>query len=161
MINRGRESLGVPVHRGRQYVSVATRAPRKRVVLPLRGRGRISGNVRIVLNPARQTVSVHMPYTVRFPAEPAGGPNVGLDAGVTEVLASSTGGKYGQGYGKLFERLSEKTTETGRGRRGAEVPARWLCKLDGRKRLCLPLGMSGVEVPAGRRSSLDGTRKYT
>lgn len=101
-------------HAGRQYVSIATLTPRKRLALPLRGRGRITGNVRIVLNPARQTVSVHMPYNVRVPAEPAAGPAVGLDAGVTEVLASSAGEKLGQGYGRLLDRLSEQTTETGR-----------------------------------------------
>ena len=48
-------------HNGRQYVSIASLLPRKRRILPLGGRGRISGNVRIVLNPARATVSVHLP----------------------------------------------------------------------------------------------------
>ena len=103
-------------HNGRQYVSVATLTPRKRCNLPLRGRGRISGNVRIVLNPIGQTVSVHMPYEVRVPAGAASGPAVGLDAGVTEVLATSAGEKLGQGYGTLLEHLSEETTERGRAR---------------------------------------------
>ena len=48
-------------HNGRQYVSIASLLPRKRPILPLGGRGRISGNVGIVLNPARATVSVHLP----------------------------------------------------------------------------------------------------
>ena len=107
---------GVFEHDGRHYVSVATLIPRKRIALPLRGRGRVSGHVRVVLDPTRQTVSVHVPYDVRIPAQASAGPMVGLDAGVTEVLASSIGSKHGQGYGKLLERLSEETTETGKAR---------------------------------------------
>ena len=50
----------------------------------------------------------------RAPA--ASGPALGLDAGVTEVLASSAGEKYGLDYGKLLERLSAETTDTGKAR---------------------------------------------
>ena len=103
-------------HNGRQYVSVATLTPRKRCSLPLRGRGRVSGNIRVVFDPARGTASVHVPYDVRIPAQPAAGPEIGIDAGVSEVLATSTGEKMGQGDGTLLERLSEETTETGRAR---------------------------------------------
>ena len=57
-----------------------------------------------------------MPYDVRIPAQVAGGPAVGLDAGVTEVLATSAGEKHGQGCGTPLEQLSEGTTETGKAR---------------------------------------------
>ena len=103
-------------HKGRQYVAVASLTPRERLILPLRGKGRVGGNVRIVLDSARRTASVHMPYDVRQPAQPAAGEPIGLDAGVTEVLASSSGTKYGPGYGKLLEQLSRVTNETGRAR---------------------------------------------
>ena len=95
-------------HNGRQYVSVATLTPRKRCSLPLRGQGRVSGNIRVVLDPARGTASVHVPYDVRIPAQPAAGPEIGIDAGVSEVLATSTGEKMGQGDGTLLERLSPR-----------------------------------------------------
>ncbi len=101
---------------GRQYVAVASLTPGKRLILPLQGKGRISGNVRVVLDFDRKTVAIHMPYEVRVPAVPADGPNIGLDAGVTEVLASSSNEKYGLGYGKLLETLSEETTDTGKAR---------------------------------------------
>ncbi len=103
-------------HNGRQYVSVATLTSRKRCNLPLRGRGRVSGNVRVVLHQERGTISVHVPYDVRVPAGAPPGPEIGLDAGVTEVLTTSTGEKLGPGYGTLLERLSEKTMETGKAR---------------------------------------------
>ena len=89
---------------GRQYVLVATLTPRKRCVLPLRGRGRVSGNIRIVLHPARGTASVHVPYDVRVPVEVRSGPAIGIDVVVTEVLATSAGEKLGTGYGTLLER---------------------------------------------------------
>ena len=84
-----RTLYGVFEHNDRQYVSIATLAPRKRLALPLRGRGRVAGNVRVVLDPARGTALVHVPYEVCIPAQVASGPMLGLDAGVTEVLASS------------------------------------------------------------------------
>ena len=101
---------------GRQYVAMASLTPGKRLILPLRGKGRVSGSVRVVLDFDRKAAAVHMPYDMRVPAQPAIGEPVGLDMGVTEVLASSTGAKYGEGYGKLLEQLSERTTETGKAR---------------------------------------------
>jgi len=103
-------------HNGRQYVSIATLGARKRCALPLRGRGRVSGNIRVVLHQDRGTAWVHVPYDVRVPAEPSAGPAMGIDTGVSEVLATSTGEKFGVGYGSLLERLSEETTETGKAR---------------------------------------------
>ncbi len=103
-------------HRGRLYVAIASLTPRRRLVLPLRGKGRISGDIRVVFDAGRATAFVHMAYDVRVPVQSASGAAVGLDAGVTEVLAASHGEKYGQGYGVLLDRLSRKTTETGRAR---------------------------------------------
>ena len=97
-------------------MSITTPASRKRLALPLRGRGRISDNIRVVLDPGRGTASVRVPYDVRTPAQVAGGPAVGLDAGATEVLATSAGEKHGQGYGTLLGQLPEETTETGKAR---------------------------------------------
>ena len=70
----------------------------------------------MVLHPARGTASVHVPYDVREPVEVRSGPAVGIDAGVTEVLATSTAETFGTGYGTLLERLSEETTDTGKAR---------------------------------------------
>jgi hypothetical protein len=95
--------------KGRQSVSLGTGTPRGRCSSPLRGRGR----VRVVRHPARGTVSAHVPYAVRVPAEAPRGPAGGLDAGVSEVLAAATGEQLGQGGGSLLQRLSEETRETG------------------------------------------------
>lgn len=54
-------------HEGRQYVAVASAVPGQRLIRPLRGQGRISGNVRVVLNFDRRTASVDVPYAVRVP----------------------------------------------------------------------------------------------
>jgi putative transposase len=103
-------------HHGRLYVAVSSMESRKRLIIPLRGRGRITGNVRLVWNQKRSSVLVHMSYAVKTPTAPPAGPNLGFDAGVTEVLASSSGEKYGEGYGTLLDRLSEETTVTGKAR---------------------------------------------
>jgi len=102
--------------RGRSYVAVSSLTKGKRLVIPLRGRGAIHGNIRIVWERSRGTAVVHMPYDVRQPKKPPVGPAIALDAGVTEVLATNTGDKLGEGYGKLLERLSEETTSTGKAR---------------------------------------------
>ena len=39
----------------------------QRLIRPLRGQRRISGNVRVVLNFDRRTASVSVPYAVRVP----------------------------------------------------------------------------------------------
>ena len=46
---------------------------------------------------------------MRVPAQPASGPAVGLDAGVTEVRTTSAGEKPGLGYGGLLDRLWEES----------------------------------------------------
>ncbi len=103
-------------HRGKLYVAIASMEKGARLALPLRGRGRIDGDLRVVFDPGRHTAFVHVAYDVRTAAGPAKGPAIGLDAGVTEVLASSSGVKYGAGYGALLDRLSAQTTQTGRAR---------------------------------------------
>ena len=103
-------------HQGHLYLSLASLRAGERLVLPLRGRGRISGDIRVVFDAGRRAAFVHMAYKVPVAAQPATGAAVGLDAGVTEVLAASSGEKYGQGYGGLLDRLTRRTTETGRAR---------------------------------------------
>lgn len=97
----------------RQYIKVAGLVRGCRIVLPLRGRGRIDGNVRVVVRRDRRTVEVHMPYEVKA-GKPKGNAVLGLDAGVTEVLASSDGQKYGTGFGRVLDRLSEATNRVGK-----------------------------------------------
>lgn len=103
-------------HRGRSYVAVSSLTKGKRLVIPLRGRGAIHGNIRVVWNHRRGTAAVHMPYDVRLPHKPPAGAALALDAGITEVLATNTGEKLGRGYGKLLERLTEETTRSGKAR---------------------------------------------
>jgi len=103
-------------HNGQQYVSVVTLTARKRCRLPLRGRGGVPGNGRVVLRPDCGSVLVHVPSAVRVAGEAPSGAATRLDAGVRAVLATSTGEKLGVGYGTLRERLSEERTETGKAR---------------------------------------------
>ena len=96
--------------RGQQYIAITSMTPGKRVVLPLRGSGRITGNVRVVLHPRSRSVSIHTTDDVKVPEPHSSAGCIGLDAGVTEVIASSTGYKYGRGYGKLLDRKGPQQT---------------------------------------------------
>jgi len=103
-------------HQGRLYVAISSMTKGKRLVIPLRGRGTIHGNIRIVWEQSRGTAVVHMPYDVKPPRTQPIGQNIGLDAGVTEVLAANTGDKFGIGHGRLLDWLSEETTAKGKAR---------------------------------------------
>ena len=102
--------------RGQQYIAITSTTPGKRVVLPLCGSGRITGNVRVVLHPRSRSVSIHTTDDVKVPEPRSSAGCIGLDAGVTEVIASSTGYKYGRGYGKLLDRITDETMRTGKAR---------------------------------------------
>lgn len=99
----------------RTYALVSSPEHRKRIALPLSGKGRIDGNVRLVLHPERGTVAIHMQYDVRA-QKATSGEVVGLDAGVTEVLATSGGEKLGPGFGQVLDRLTKETTSQGAAR---------------------------------------------
>jgi len=111
-------------HRGRSYVAISALTKGKRLILPLRGQGAIHGNIRVVWDRVRGVAAIPMPYDVRLPVSPASGSAIGLDAGVTEVLATSTGQKLGQGYGKILDRLTQETTQTGKARNKLHQPAK-------------------------------------
>ncbi len=79
-----------------------------------------TGNVRVMITPIQHTVAVHIPVPVQvkittLPEHPE--PLVvGLDADVTKVFADSRGHFYGEGFGRVLDRLSAQTTAQGKER---------------------------------------------
>ncbi len=113
----------------RQYISVVGTGPNKRIMLPLAGVSRVSGNIRIVLDKDADRAVMHVPYAIE-PLEEASGPQVAIDWGVTEVLTDSAGIKHGQGLGKLLSDFTEKNNATGKARGKLHARVRTLRKAD-------------------------------
>ena len=107
-------------HKGKPYLSIVSLVPGHRIAIPLKGFPvpAVTGNVRVVIDPVKQMVSVHIPVPVQVKtlSERRDPLVVGLDAGVTEVFADSRGKFYGEGFGLVLDRLSAQTTAQGKER---------------------------------------------
>jgi len=118
------------LHEGHPYLAIASMIPKKRIVIPLQGFPvpTVAGNIRVVVDPLKRTVAVHVPVSVRVrvlanPTEPR---VVGLDAGVTEVFVDSQGNFYGEGFGKILDRFTEETAQQGAARNRFHARAKTL-----------------------------------
>lgn len=104
-------------HPGKPYLSIASLVPGQRIVIPLKGLPvpAVTGNVRVVIDPLKHTVAIHVPVPVRVKPLPERREPVviGLDSGVTEVFADSRGNFYGERFGLVLDRLSAQTTTQG------------------------------------------------
>ncbi|PSR30278.1 MAG: hypothetical protein C7B46_18160, partial [Sulfobacillus benefaciens] len=69
----------------------------------------------MVIDPPKHMVAIHLSIPVRVKTLPKRREPVviGLDAGVTEVFADSRGHFYGEGFGRVLDRLSAQTTTQG------------------------------------------------
>ena len=101
-------------HKGRQYIKIASLKKRERVILPLLGSGRISGNIRLVH--ADDHWEIHTTFDVKVAETPAQERVVGLDAGITEVFTGSDGVRYGTDFGSIIQAADDDLTEKGRRR---------------------------------------------
>ena len=114
------------------YLAIASMTPKRRIVIPLKGFPikAVTGTVRMVIDPLKRTVAVHIPVPLRMRilASPRAPLVVGLDAGVTEVFADSQGNFYGEGFGKVLDRLTEETTQQGATRNRFHVRAKTLAE---------------------------------
>lgn len=104
-------------HKGQPYLAIVSLIPGKRIVIPLKGfpAPAVTGNVRVVLDPVKHTVAVHIPVSVQVKTLPERPEPlvIGLDAGVTEVFADTQGQFYGEEFGLVLNRLSAQTTAQG------------------------------------------------
>lgn len=100
---------------GRQFLEVMTLVPRQRLVIPLTGRGKIEGNLRIVLDFEKQRVEVHRAIDLKT-GQPAEGAPLAVDFGVTEVMTDSEGDTWGEGFGQILSQDSEALHRSGRSR---------------------------------------------
>jgi putative transposase len=99
-----------------QYIEIMTLEKGKRLTIPLNGEGKISGQIRIILNRNNQTVEVHFAETVKakWIAEPD--KKEAIDIGITEVFTDSEGNTYGNGFGEILSRYSNDLNSKGKAR---------------------------------------------
>jgi len=100
----------------RQYVSVVGPRPRQRIVVPLAGVSRVSGNIRVVLDEDETRAFVHGAYEMTPLPGQASGPRTSIDWGITEVCTDDAGIKHGTGYGRVLERATEQRAKTAKAR---------------------------------------------
>ncbi|MHB1885089.1 MAG: zinc ribbon domain-containing protein [Acidimicrobiales bacterium] len=99
----------------RQYVNVVSSKKGRRIVLPLSGLSRVSGNIRVVLDEDSDRAFVHVAYNLAPLGEATGAP-VAIDWGVSEVCTDDHGVKHGTGYGPALLSSTEATRITGQAR---------------------------------------------
>ena len=108
------ETYRIFTHKGRQYIAVMTFIPGHRLCIPLTGRGKISGQIRIVLDFDKRRVEVH--HSVLSKSKPACGEKKGIDLGITEVFTDSDGERWGTNFGQVLGRYSDKQKNKGKRR---------------------------------------------
>jgi len=99
----------------RQYVSIIGAQPHKRIIIPLAGISRVSGNIRVVLDEDGDRAAIHVTYDLPSLGKATGDP-VSIDWGVTEVCTDNAGRKHGQGYGPALMSMTERRNKTGKSR---------------------------------------------
>jgi transposase len=104
-----------------QFLSIMGLIPQKRIIIPLTGVTTIKGNIKIVLDFARQRAEVHIGFELRAPKVDDTKPVIALDAGSTEVFVDNLGYSYGLEFGETLKKVSDQMNVTGKGRNKAYV----------------------------------------
>ncbi len=102
--------------RQRQYVAVMGLEKGKRIVIPLTGISKVSGNIRLVLDETSQRAFVHVAHEMHPLPRTARGPEKAIDWGITEVCTDDTGAKHGTDYGRVLSKATEQRNKTGKAR---------------------------------------------
>jgi hypothetical protein len=87
----------------------------RRVFIPLKGAGEISGNIRIVIAPESRQVEIHVSFELGVPINTSKNVVAG-DVGLTEVLVDDEGNHYGKELGDTLKRASGRLNEKGKKR---------------------------------------------
>ena len=100
------------LNNGVQYISVMSMD--KRIVIPLKGNARVSGNIRIVLNREDKTIEVHVSQDVK--QKQANEDDQGIDWGITELLTDSDGDRYYASFGEDIKAYADTVNQKGKNR---------------------------------------------
>jgi putative transposase len=87
----------------------------RRIALPLKGEGEISGNIRIVLFPETRQVEIHVSLEIDVPIN-LSDEVVAADVGLTEVFVDDEGHHYGKELGDTLRNASRWLNQKGKKR---------------------------------------------
>ena len=92
-------------HKGRQYVTLMSLTPGKRILIPLSGKTAISGTITAVLS--EEDICIHIPQELKQKHSPKITALEAVDFGYTEVMTDIQGIQYGKQFGKILTQESE------------------------------------------------------
>lgn len=95
-------------HKGVQYLKLMSLESGKRIVIPLKGKGKIEGNITIVAN--EQIVAVHISKELKK-RKSHSGPIEAVDFGYSEVMTDTEGARYGTKFGELLTKATDSRHE--------------------------------------------------
>jgi IS605 OrfB family transposase len=98
-----------------QGLAIASLEKGKRIFIPFKGEGEISGNIRIVLDPGSRKVEAHVSSEVKVPVNDSE-KVIAADAGLTEVFVDDEGNHYGKELGDTLKKASGRLNEKGKKR---------------------------------------------
>lgn len=110
------ETYRIFEHKGRQYIALMTKKPQKRIVIPLTGKAKISGQIRIVFDFEKCRLEIHHLVKSKVKRQKPQGETIGIDLGITEVFTDSNGDKWGTDFGKTISKYSDKQKDKGKKR---------------------------------------------
>jgi len=98
-----------------QGISLSSLDKGRRIFIPLKGAGEISGNIRLVLAPEARQVEIHVSFELGVLINKSENVVAG-DVGLTEVMVDDEGNHYGEDLGDTLKSASSRLNEKGKKR---------------------------------------------
>jgi putative transposase len=109
------DMYGVFEHKGKLYLNVQSLVTRKRIPVPLKGKHKITGNLRIVLDKDSRTLEVHITKDLKARFKPSDNIEA-IDLGISECFTDSDSTHYKEETGALIYSYSDKICDKGKKR---------------------------------------------
>ena len=110
------ETYRIFEHKGRQYIALMSKKKRERIVIPLAGKTKISGQIRIIFDFKKFRLEIHHLVKSKVKKRVLPGKTMGIDLGITEVFTDSDGDRWGTDFGKTITKYSDKQRDKGKKR---------------------------------------------
>ena len=118
------ETYRVFIYRGRQYIAIMSKKRGVRVIIPLSGKRKISGQIRVVLDFEKRRVEIHHLEKSKARNRKPKSEAIGIDLGISEVMTDSNGDRWGTDFGKTLAKTSDEQKEKGKKRNRLKAQAK-------------------------------------
>lgn len=103
-------------HEGRLYLKIQGFQPRRRIVIPLKGKHKISGTIRVVMDEEKGRVEVHIGKEIKVKEHEGPTQVEAIDLGVSECFTDTSWKHYGAQTGDLVYSYSDAICDKGKKR---------------------------------------------